>query len=222
MTAIEVIASGRNAGARLEIDANGSPTRCASSPRPRDYCVCLFEGQDFRFASAALAAGAHYLDLADGRDFVAGFEEHNDAAARCAGRIALSGASTFPALFSGSSTAWSAAFRSAVHPHRDRPGAACAARQGDPGRGLRLRRAAVRVVDPGLLDRRVGLAGAATRADRRDWNALGRGLRRSGPGAAAGALSALDPSSSARRSSLACSTSPSGRRPRCGALAHRC
>jgi hypothetical protein len=45
-----------------------------------------------------LAAGAHYVDLADGRDFVAGFAAANGAAALAAGRCAISGASTLPAL----------------------------------------------------------------------------------------------------------------------------
>jgi hypothetical protein len=49
-------------------------------------------------AQATLAAGAHYLDLADGRAFVANFAAANHAAARAAGRCAISGASTLPAL----------------------------------------------------------------------------------------------------------------------------
>jgi saccharopine dehydrogenase-like NADP-dependent oxidoreductase len=62
------------------------------------HCAGPFQGQDYRVARATLAAGAHYLDLADGREFVARFQEENEAAARDAGRIALAGASTLPAL----------------------------------------------------------------------------------------------------------------------------
>jgi saccharopine dehydrogenase-like NADP-dependent oxidoreductase len=64
------------------------------------HCVGPFQGQDYRVVQAALASGAHYLDLTDGRDFVARFFAANDSAARAADRIALSGASTLPALSS--------------------------------------------------------------------------------------------------------------------------
>src|SRR5262249_39243695 len=49
---------------------------------------------------AALRARAHYLDLADGRAFVAGFRAANDPQARAVDRLAISGASTLPALSS--------------------------------------------------------------------------------------------------------------------------
>jgi len=57
-----------------------------------------FQGQDHAFPRAVLAAQAHYLDLADARDFVGGFEAALDAAARQAGRWAIAGASSTPAL----------------------------------------------------------------------------------------------------------------------------
>ena len=64
------------------------------------HCVGPFQGQDYRVAHAALSCGAHYIDLSDGRDFVAGFGVAlNDVAAR-ANRLAASGASTLPALSS--------------------------------------------------------------------------------------------------------------------------
>jgi hypothetical protein len=56
-----------------------------------------FQGGDYRLAETAIAAGIHYIDLADGRDFVAGFGVL-DAAAKQAGVVALTGASTTPAL----------------------------------------------------------------------------------------------------------------------------
>ena len=56
-----------------------------------------FQGRGYQVARAALAAGAHYLDLADARDFVCGIVVL-DADARAAGKLALSGASTVPAL----------------------------------------------------------------------------------------------------------------------------
>lgn len=61
-------------------------------------CIGPFQGQDYRVARAALDAGAHYLDLADGREFVAGFSRELDAQARLRRRFACSGASTLPAL----------------------------------------------------------------------------------------------------------------------------
>jgi len=59
-----------------------------------------FQGQDHAVARACLQAGMHYIDLADGRDFVRDFPARLDAAARQAGRCAISGASTLPALSS--------------------------------------------------------------------------------------------------------------------------
>jgi len=57
-----------------------------------------FQGQDHAFPRAVLAARAHYIDLADARDFVAGFEAALDGEARTAGRWAITGASSTPAL----------------------------------------------------------------------------------------------------------------------------
>jgi hypothetical protein len=59
-----------------------------------------FQGQDYRVAGAAAAASAHYIDLADGRRFVCDFGAALDAPFRAAGRCAVSGASTLPALSS--------------------------------------------------------------------------------------------------------------------------
>lgn len=56
-----------------------------------------FQGQSYRFAEAVIAAGAHYVDLADARDFVAGFATL-DAAAKARGVLAVTGASSTPAL----------------------------------------------------------------------------------------------------------------------------
>lgn len=56
-----------------------------------------FQGQDHRVAEAAIAAGAHYIDLADDRTFVCGIAAL-DAAAKTAGVLVTSGASSVPAL----------------------------------------------------------------------------------------------------------------------------
>jgi hypothetical protein len=56
-----------------------------------------FQEQDYQVAQAAIAAGCHYLDLADGRAFVTGISRL-DAAARAAQVTVLSGVSSLPAL----------------------------------------------------------------------------------------------------------------------------
>lgn len=53
----------------------------------------------YRVVEASLAAGCHYLDLADDRNFVLGIKRF-DQDARDAGRIALAGVSSCPALTS--------------------------------------------------------------------------------------------------------------------------
>jgi saccharopine dehydrogenase-like NADP-dependent oxidoreductase len=58
-----------------------------------------FQGQQYQVAQAAIAAGAHYLDLADGRAFVTGISAL-DAPARAAGVCVASGVSSLPALSS--------------------------------------------------------------------------------------------------------------------------
>jgi short subunit dehydrogenase-like uncharacterized protein len=58
-----------------------------------------FQGQDYAVARAAIAAGSHYVDLADGRAFVAGIATL-DASARGRGVSVISGASSVPALSS--------------------------------------------------------------------------------------------------------------------------
>jgi saccharopine dehydrogenase-like NADP-dependent oxidoreductase len=59
-----------------------------------------FQAQGYGVAVAAAEARAHYLDIADGRRFVCDFPVALDAAFRQAGRTAICGASTVPALSS--------------------------------------------------------------------------------------------------------------------------
>jgi hypothetical protein len=56
-----------------------------------------FQGAGYRLARAAIAARMHYVDLADARDFVAGFGVL-DVEARAVGVAALTGASSTPVL----------------------------------------------------------------------------------------------------------------------------
>jgi Saccharopine dehydrogenase NADP binding domain len=85
----------------LDMDAHDFAQRLlALSPALVIHCVGPFQGQDYRVARAALAAGAHYLDLADGRQFVTGFAAQMNDQAVAAGRVAICGVSTLPALSS--------------------------------------------------------------------------------------------------------------------------
>jgi hypothetical protein len=108
---VEVVATTRssrtnstqNAIARtaLNIDSHDFASALrALAPHIVIHCAGPFQKQDYRVASAAIASGAHYIDLADGRRFVAQFRDALDLPARTAGVLALSGASTLPALSS--------------------------------------------------------------------------------------------------------------------------
>lgn len=57
-----------------------------------------FQDASYDLARAALQAGSHWIDLADARGYVLGFEEALGAAARDRGLIARTGASSTPAL----------------------------------------------------------------------------------------------------------------------------
>jgi saccharopine dehydrogenase-like NADP-dependent oxidoreductase len=107
----EVIATSRTAQNRraastaktaiLDIDASGFEQKLAAlAPDLVIHCAGPFQDQDYRVALAAVACGAHYSDIADGRDFVTGFVAAVQSAAQSAGRLAVTGASTLPALSS--------------------------------------------------------------------------------------------------------------------------
>ncbi|HEY0236924.1 MAG TPA: saccharopine dehydrogenase NADP-binding domain-containing protein, partial [Afipia sp.] len=57
-----------------------------------------FQDSGYELALAAIDGGAHYIDLADGRTFVAGFPTSLDQKARARGVLAVTGASSTPAL----------------------------------------------------------------------------------------------------------------------------
>lgn len=97
-------AAARVGAASLMLDRDGVTAEAIGTSAP--YAVIDASGpfhmgtpKPYRLAEAAVAAGAHYLDLADGRDFVAGIGAV-DAAARATDRVVLAGASTTPALSS--------------------------------------------------------------------------------------------------------------------------
>jgi Saccharopine dehydrogenase NADP binding domain len=58
-----------------------------------------FQTADYAVPKAALGAGAHYIDLADAREYLKGFAAL-EAEAKAAGLVALAGASSTPALSS--------------------------------------------------------------------------------------------------------------------------
>ncbi len=58
-----------------------------------------FQAQNYNLARSAIAAGCHYIDLADARDFVTGITAL-DKEARAADVVVISGASTVPGLSS--------------------------------------------------------------------------------------------------------------------------
>ena len=98
---IEILATGRRADAQARLDTTDpdfAERLRRLTPAVVIHCAGPFQGQDYRVARAAIAAGAHYIDLADGREFVANFARELDAPARAAGVLAVSGASTLPAL----------------------------------------------------------------------------------------------------------------------------
>lgn len=106
---IEIVATGRRAAPVCHASASRSATLDINSPKFDRalralfpdlviHCAGPFQGQDYRVVRAALGCGAHYIDLADGRDFVAQFGPQNQTAALAANRVAVSGASTLPAL----------------------------------------------------------------------------------------------------------------------------
>jgi len=71
-----------------------------------------FQGQDYSVAQACAQAGVHYIDLADGRRFVCDFAQSMHEPFVAAQRVAITGASTVPALSSAVVDALCEAWRS--------------------------------------------------------------------------------------------------------------
>ncbi len=84
--------------ATVDVSAADLPVRLqALAPQLVIHTAGPFQGQDYHVAEAALRAGAHYVDLADGRQFVAGIGAIDALATSC-GRWAIAGASSVPGL----------------------------------------------------------------------------------------------------------------------------
>jgi hypothetical protein len=119
-------------------------------------------GEDpYKVVRGALAAGAHYLDLADSRSFVAGITEFEDAA-RVSGKFVLSGLSTYPALSGavvrhlaeGMSSVDRIACGIAPSPHTGFSRSVIDAVLSYAGRQVRIVRNGKHVTAPGLVDSR--------------------------------------------------------------------
>jgi hypothetical protein len=97
----EVIVAGRDprrADAVLDVHAHDFAARLAAlSPNLVISTAGPFQGEDYGVARAAIAAGSHYVDIADGRSFVCGIGAL-DGEARSRGVLVASGASSVPAL----------------------------------------------------------------------------------------------------------------------------
>lgn len=109
--ALRVVVAGRNAAAAQALAADVGAEALACDVRAASFADTLaatraqlvintagpFQGEDYTVARTALAAGMHYVDLADARDYVAGFGALDDEA-RSRGLVAVAGASTVPGL----------------------------------------------------------------------------------------------------------------------------
>lgn len=81
----------------LDIDHDFPAALAALAPQIVIHTCGPFQGQGYDIARACIALGCDYIDLADGRDFVAGIGTL-DADARARGCRIISGASSVPAL----------------------------------------------------------------------------------------------------------------------------
>lgn len=86
-------------GLRLDINEDFLATLKLEKPSVVVHTCGPFQGADYSVAKACIEAGVHYVDLADGRDFVREFRGL-DADAKAAGLTLISGASTVPGLSS--------------------------------------------------------------------------------------------------------------------------
>src|SRR3984885_14967329 len=108
-TGIEIIATSRRpmsplGSAKVAALDTDSPAFAADlkalGPDLVIHCAGPFKGQDYHVVLESVACKPHYIDIADGREFVTGFVNAVAPAAQAAGRIAITGASTLPALSS--------------------------------------------------------------------------------------------------------------------------
>jgi saccharopine dehydrogenase-like NADP-dependent oxidoreductase len=95
--ASSLVAVNRASGCTIDIHGDVSAALGEIRPDIVIHTTGPFQVQDHRVARAAIAAGAHYLDLADARQFVATIAEL-DHEAKTAGVAVVAGASSVPCL----------------------------------------------------------------------------------------------------------------------------
>jgi saccharopine dehydrogenase-like NADP-dependent oxidoreductase len=83
--------------ARLDIQEDLSAALVSLSPDIVIHTSGPFQSQSYDVAKCCIEQGCHYIDLADGRDFVAGITALHTAASD-QGVLAISGASSVPCL----------------------------------------------------------------------------------------------------------------------------
>lgn len=81
----------------LDIDRDLQPVLEQVKPDIVINAAGPFQGQDYKTAETCIAQGCHYIDLADARDYVAGFSAL-DKQAKAKNLLAVSGASSVPCL----------------------------------------------------------------------------------------------------------------------------
>ena len=96
----EALAASLNAEA-IAIDIRQGLDTLLTQIKPKLVINCCgpFQENTFQVLDSCIRKGVHYIDLADGRDYVARFVQ-KDIEARAAGIIAFTGASTVPAISS--------------------------------------------------------------------------------------------------------------------------
>lgn len=92
-------AAGAKASLSTAVVDRGKPgTVTALAPWAVINSAGPFQGAGYELARAVIDAGAHWIDLADARNYVAGFAEALDGLARSRGVLAVAAASSTPAL----------------------------------------------------------------------------------------------------------------------------
>jgi hypothetical protein len=127
---LEALRARLNGPATVEVatlDRNAPEDLAALAPFAVVDAAGPFQASDLRLAQAALAAGAHYVDLADGRAFVETFPDALAPAIAASGRWAITGASSTPALSTAALDQLTAGWRridavtTAISPGADAP-----------------------------------------------------------------------------------------------------
>ena len=83
----------------LDIHKDLAPVLAQLKPDITIHTSGPYQGQGYEVAEACLNAGSHYIDLADGRDFVAGIGRLNELA-KSKSLCVITGASSVPCLSS--------------------------------------------------------------------------------------------------------------------------